>query len=329
MALKSPGSLWPPAWQRCAEPPELAAWLPGFCAQERLSPTVGGALVALYWPLAVALAERAEALGRPLVLGVNGAQGTGKSTAAACLEGLLALCGARACCLSIDDVYLTRAERQQLARDVHPLFATRGVPGTHDLALAERVLAALRAARPGTLTPLPRFDKAQDDRLPPDQWPVFEGRPAVILLEGWCLGAVPEPDGALAKPYNALERESDPEGLWRTSVNRALADYQPWFSQLDCLVMLKAPSFEQVYEWRELQEQKLRARLSPEELAHSRVMSPAQVAHFISHYERLTRWMLDEMPARADVVIALDAEHRVTGLTVAPTTALMPEETPR
>jgi D-glycerate 3-kinase len=69
------------------------------------------------------------------VLGLCGAQGSGKSTLAAALARMLARDGTRTAILSLDDIYLTRAERLQLAREVHPLFATRGAPGTHDVAL--------------------------------------------------------------------------------------------------------------------------------------------------------------------------------------------------
>src|SRR5689334_11864372 len=83
--------------------------------------------------------------GRLLTIGINGAQGSGKSTLAALLHDLLEDgAGLRTVVLSIDDFYRTRAERQGLAREVHPLLETRGVPGTHDVALARHVLARLR-----------------------------------------------------------------------------------------------------------------------------------------------------------------------------------------
>ena len=75
------------------------------------------------------------------LIGIAGAQGSGKTTLARAAAERLG-----AAHLSLDDVYLTRAERQALAREVHPLFAVRGPPGTHDLALLEGALAALRAA---------------------------------------------------------------------------------------------------------------------------------------------------------------------------------------
>ena len=78
---------------------------------------------------------------------VNGSQGSGKTTLCAYLCALLeAEYGLRAIALSLDDFYLTRAAARELGASVHPLLATRGVPGTHDMALLNDTLDALLAA---------------------------------------------------------------------------------------------------------------------------------------------------------------------------------------
>ena len=138
------------------------------------------------------------------VIGIAGAQGSGKTTLVRAAAERLG-----AAHLSLDDVYLTRAERQAMAREVHPLFTVRGPPGTHDLGLLERTLAALRAADADSRTPLPAFDKLADDRAPRTDWPVFAGRPSAVLVDGWCLGATPQAEADLAAPVNALEAERD------------------------------------------------------------------------------------------------------------------------
>lgn len=242
----------------------------------------------------------------PLVVGICGAQGSGKTTLVSALAAALEGEGIAAASLSLDDLYLTRAERLELAQTVHPLFATRGVPGTHDVALG---LATLDALERGEAVPLPRFDKGNDDRAPMESWPAAPKGVQVLLLEGWCLGARLQGPEALAQPVNALEAEEDPDGRWRAHANTALAGpYQALFARIDTLVLLAAPGWDVVAQWREQQEAELRAK------GAARAMSPAQVRRFIQHYERLTRWILEEMPARADLVVRLGAGRQVLGI---------------
>src|SRR5690606_27041793 len=149
----------------------------------------------------VLAAGAARAGGGLRVLGISGLQGSGKSTLAAQVTAAAQADGLSAARLSLDDVYLTAAQRRALAAGAHPLLSTRGPPGTHDVALA---LATIDALRAGRTPPLPRFDKLGDDRLPEAHWP----RPArpldLLVLEGWCLGVPPESDAALQAPINAL-----------------------------------------------------------------------------------------------------------------------------
>jgi len=259
------------------------------------------------------LADRlADALARtrrrPLVVGICGAQGSGKST----LAEALARRFPRTATLSLDDLYLTRAERAALAQSQHPLFATRGVPGTHDVALGIATLDALRA---GETTRLPRFDKAKDDRAPSDMWREACAPCDLVIFEGWCVGAVPQAEEALTEPVNDLERIEDPDGRWRRMVNAVLAGaYQDLFARLDLLILLAAPDWETVGRWRQEQEVGLR-RTSGEGAG---VMDEAAVARFVQHYERLTRHILREMPARADMVLRLSADRSCREVQSAP-----------
>jgi D-glycerate 3-kinase len=282
-----------------------------------LPPGTAAALARLYYPLALYLHERLSRSEPPLVLGLNGAQGTGKSTAARVLKILLErLFNRGTCAFSIDDLYLSREARRHLADTVHPLLLTRGVPGTHDVDLGLELLVSLRRAGSQTLTVIPRFDKAHDQPLPEEARDVFTGRPDVILFEGWCVGAVPEPAPVLENPVNDLERLEDADGKWRRYVNRRLVDYQPLFALIDVLAMLKAPSFGKVHEWRAQQERELAGGLSGVELRNSRIMGHAELNRFLMHYERLTRWMLKEMPARAGFVFELDDRHAIQNVIV-------------
>ncbi|MEJ8404462.1 kinase [Brevundimonas vesicularis] len=250
--------------------------------------------------------QRTEAIGRdgpPPLLGIAGSQGSGKSTLAKAVAERFG--GAS---LSLDDVYLTKAERAALAVRVHPLFATRGPPGTHDLGLLNRLLDRLQAAGPDDLTPLPRFDKLADDRAAEADWPVVKGRPRVIVLEGWCLGATPQAEADLIAPTNALEARQDVKGEWRRAVNAALGlPYARLRARLDTLIFLKAPGFDVVLDWRCEQEAGLMGQdaVSPER--------HAALAVFIQHYERLSRHMMIG-GVEADLIVALDRERGVRSL---------------
>lgn len=236
------------------------------------------------------------------LIGVAGAQGSGKTTLARAAADRWG-----AAHLSLDDVYLTKAEREAKSRAVHPLFAVRGPPGTHDLALLAATIAALRAAGPDSRTALPAFDKLSDDRRPETQWPVFAGRPSAVLVDGWCLGATPQAEADLAAPINALEAQRDGQGIWRRAVNADLAGpYAQAFARFDAILFLKAPSFDAVLDWRCQQEAELMG-LSPADLPPAR---RADLAVFIQHFERITRWMLDG-GVRADMMFALDRDRRI------------------
>ena len=286
----------------CSKPFIMDAWLSDFIAAEGLPADFAETALAICGPLAARIVADRGPPGQ--VVGVCGSQASGKSTLTAVLRHVLEDAGLTVASLSLDDLYLQRADRLVLAREVHPLLATRGVPGTHDVALGLAVLESL--GRDGE-TVLPVFDKATDDRKP--QGVAVAGPVDVVLFEGWCVGAVPQ--GDVSAPINALERERDPDGRWRTFVNAALAGpYQALFARIGLLVLLKAPSFELVLSWRQEQEAKLRARLAREGGDLKRAMTDAEVADFVAHYERLTRHILAEMPGRADLVVDLNAARR-------------------
>ncbi|MFK0297647.1 kinase [Brevundimonas sp. NPDC090276] len=237
------------------------------------------------------------------LIGIAGAQGSGKTTLARAAAEQFG-----AAHLSLDDVYLTKAEREAKGRAVHPLFAVRGPPGTHDLALLEATVEALRAAGHDSRTPLPAFDKLTDDRSPKAQWPVFAGRPSAVLVDGWCLGATAQAQADLAAPINALEVERDGQGVWRRTVNEALAGpYAEVFARFDANLFLKAPSFDVVLDWRCQQEAEL-IGLRPTELSLER---RAELAVFIQVFEPITRHMLAG-GVRADLTFALNLDRTVS-----------------
>jgi D-glycerate 3-kinase len=269
---------------------------------------------AVHRPVASAIARRQADLRRPMVVGLCGSQGSGKSTMAAFLKALLQDQGLRAAILSLDDLYLPRGQREHLARTAHPLLLTRGAPGTHDPGLGMALIDIL-TDRSGAEVSLPRFDKAEDDRAAAQTWPRVRAPIDVVLLEGWCVGAAPQPDTVLGEPINPLERDQDADGRWRRYVNAQLkGDYARLFSRIDVLALLQAPSFDVVFGWRALQEKRLAERVAREGISGRRVMSDEEIGAFLMHYQRLTEWILEEMPGRADIVMPLDPNHRITGV---------------
>lgn len=281
---------------------------------------------AIYIPIARFMAKRARQVRatehRAVVFGINGGQGSGKTTINAFLQIILGQgLGLKAAGFSIDDVYKTYEQRQAMAHEVHPLFAIRSVAGTHDTALAMDTLNALTHADADTRIAIPHFDKmargGQGDRLAESQWPVVEGPLDVVIFEGWFVGARAQSEEQLAKPINQREADEDPDSTWRNTMNRLLAtDYGELFDLIDELLVIQVRSMEDVFRNRELQEQHLRRKL---EEAHRRgedtgdqgAMSADEVVAFISLYERTTRHMLATLPQEARLTLFIGDHHRI------------------
>lgn len=245
---------------------------------------------------------------RPYLLGISGLQGSGKSTLARELKAQAESRGLATEVLALDDFYYSRSEREVLAHQVHPLLKTRGVPGTHEIELLLSVLAALPHASDKLPVSYPRFDKGRDTRVPPSRWPKVTRPPKLIILEGWALGIRPQTQAQLEQPVNDLERTEDPDGTWRHWVNKQLRGYQPLWRKLDALVVLQAPNWEVVRNWRSQQEEDLLARHAP--LA----MDAETMVRFLAHFERLSRHALATLPAQADSCVEYDTQRHVTGL---------------
>ena len=284
-------------------------WRQQFLRDERLPASYLETAARYFDPLAALLSRRRAGQGGTLLVAVNGSQGSGKSTLCTYLVAALNQGhGKSAIALSLDDFYLRRGERLDLAARVHPLLRTRGVPGTHDVALLARTLDALAA--PGHVA-VPRFRKDIDDRAPPSEWDVVAAPVDVVLLEGWCLGAHSERAEALAEPVNDLERYEDADGRWRAFINESLRrDYEPLYARFALWVMLAAPSFDAVLRWRTEQEQKLREAVGGE---GEGLMDAEALRRFVAHFERHTRQCLRDLPARVDVLLQLDAGRNIIG----------------
>ncbi|MDP4530015.1 kinase [Alkalimonas delamerensis] len=233
----------------------------------------------------------------PAIIGITGAQGTGKSTLAARLAKQLTAQGRPTAAVSLDDYYLNRTQRQQLAKQVHPLLAQRGVPGTHRI---EQALDDAHNFLQGKAVAWPHFDKALDE---PGS-PCSPQKAELLLVEGWCLGLAPQSDQALQQPINALEHQQDADGRWRRYVNQQLtAAYADYWQLLKPLIWLQAPDWQTVCRWRQKQEQQLWQQ-------RGMGMSKAQLAQFMLSFERLTLASWQQLPSRADLQIQLDHQQQ-------------------
>ncbi|MEM6509588.1 MAG: HAD hydrolase family protein, partial [Pseudomonadota bacterium] len=250
----------------------------------------------------------AKMTGQPMLVAINGCQGSGKTTLADFLVTWVnSNTEFNSVSLSIDDFYLSRDARNELAKDVHPLFASRGVPGTHDTQLMEQTLSALLEGK--VEVPLPQFDKLTDDPVPKDQWPSNQKPIDILFFEGWCVASTPQQPYQLQTPVNELEQLEDADGIWRRCVNSCLAnEYQNVFAMADYTIILKAPSFEDVYAWRLEQEHKLIAKKGQGQGTFDEV----SLKRFISHFERITRENLATLAHSVDALLLLDTERDIT-----------------
>lgn len=261
-----------------------------------------------FLPLAKVITKKITQSSTPVVIGISGAQGTGKTTLSYLLSQLLTKQQFKIARFSLDDFYLTKNERNLLASQEHPLLCTRGVPGTHDTGMLLTKLHGLLHQKENQNIKIPKFNKADDERALEGNWSTVKGSVDAIFMDGWFVGATPLDPKMLEDPINELEKTEDITREWRKFINKQLSgNYQKIFSQINFLIFLEAPSFSQIYGWRKLQEEKLRKR-SP--TAHG-LMDDDQLFRFIQHYERLTQHCLAILPELADVIFLLDSDHRI------------------
>lgn len=253
-------------------------------------------------------------LGHPLVLGISGIQGSGKTTQARVLQAYLnSQFGMTTCILSIDDFYRDQQERQLLGERIHPLLQTRGVPGTHHVEAISAVIDALKRGADESIISIPQFDKSTDNPKPASDWKDQTLPVDVIIFEGWCVGAQPQSTDELAVPINQLEQVEDAEAIFRCYVNKQLEEqYASLWRKIDTLVWLQPSKFEMVYTWRKKQESEL--EVDPTNTA-SKQMDEPSLKRFIMHYERVSKHMIETIPHSADWVIELNDDQSPKSVT--------------
>ena len=247
---------------------------------------------------------------KPYLVGLSGGQGTGKTTISSIIKIILEkYFKLKVFKISIDDFYKTRKERLYLSKKVHTMLAIRGVPGTHDVQMMLNFFKKAKSKNFKKID-LPNFNKAVDDRLPKKNWYKIKEQPDVIIFEGWCVGAKAELNETLKKPKNSLEKVNDQKLVWRKYVNKQLkSKYKRLYSQLNCMIYLKAKNFSLLQKWRLKQERKLWLK-NKKPLRH-KIMSKGDVINFMQTYQRITENMFKKMPKYASIILNLNSNHQI------------------
>jgi len=261
-----------------------------------------------YIPMSFWIENKYKKKRKTLFLGLSGSQGSGKTTVAEILKIILRKFFKRRIHVSsIDDFYKTLEDRDKMSNQIHPLFKTRGVPGTHDINLIKKFFIILKKKFFKKFR-LPEFDKSIDDRLKKRYWTNIKKRPEIVILEGWCVGAKPQSNSLIKKPINILEKYEDQNLIWRKYVNERLKkEYKKLFAAIDYFIFMKAPNFNSVFKWRLLQEKKL----SKKSQFKKKIMNYNEIKRFIMFYERITLQMIKDLSKSSSIVMLLKKNHEV------------------
>jgi len=242
---------------------------------------------------------------KTIIVGIQGGQGTGKTTIVQILEKHLKKKGFKAQSFSIDDFYKTWEERKALQEKypTNPFYQiSRGMPGTHRVRL---LLETLRKAKAGWDFEIPIFEKSTYDGKGEvlDKVRKVKGRQDFVIVEGWCVG-MPEVNSAeflnICKRNGIDIKRLDPTLQDHKIVLRFVKEYQPIWKRLDYQIMLKADSPEVHKKWRLLQEKRLRA-------VKGAGMNKKEVHAFVEPFLPFTYVCYDLI--KPDVKVLIDEKH--------------------
>ena len=261
----------------------------------------------LWLPLAQQLSSQQKALGKPFVQGILGGQGTGKTTLTRVLQLILTQLGHQTVSLSIDDLYLTYAQRQQLQQQ-DPRLIWRGPPGTHDVELGIQTLAQLKNAPPGTYVSVPQFDKSLFGGLGDRTTPLSQLAPTIILFEGWLVGTRPIADTRFIAEYSDLPAPivTPFDRQFARDSNHRLQPYLLLWRFLDSLIVMCPQDYRLSQQWRQQAERSMKAQGKPG-------LSELEIAEFVTYFWKALHPELFITPLTrsptTDLVIEIRADH--------------------
>jgi D-glycerate 3-kinase len=257
----------------------------------------------LWLPLAMQLHEARLHQQRPLIQGILGGQGTGKTTIASVLAIILHYFGQRAIAISLDDLYKSYTERQTLQQQDSRLI-WRGPPGTHDVDEGIRVLDRLRQPTEEPIA-VPRFDKSlhhgAGDRVEPESIAPAD----IVFFEGWFVGARPIAESAFVQPPHPIVSPDDRK--FALDSNQRLKTYLPLWQRLDRLIVLYPVDYRLSQQWRKEAERKMI-------MQGKTGMSDAQIEQFVEYFWKalhpdLFIRPLTQNPDLADLIIEINPDH--------------------
>jgi len=200
------------------------------------------------------------------VIGIQGAQGSGKTFLASFMKTLFNSLGYATESVSIDDFYKSNSARIKLARTYknNPFYQIpRGMPGTHRYG---KLLEIIKKAKAGEPFSIPRFDKSR-----------YSGRGEVLktsthitnrlkffIVEGWCVNIPYVRDRKFlatikrSNYVNAIFNELDPRKQHYKIVMGYIKKYQHIWKSIDNKTLLVGKNIQFIRDWRAEQEEELR-----------------------------------------------------------------------